>query len=52
MYSLSPRETQLGLGQDGITTYFSSNCTKEDAAIAKEFFTQKVGNNLLCFGLE
>ncbi|XP_067943549.1 dipeptidyl peptidase 3-like [Watersipora subatra] len=41
MYSLSARETQLGLGDQGITTYFSSNCTKADAAIAKEFLTDK-----------
>ena len=42
MYSLTARETQLGLGSEGITTYFSSNCTLDDAAIAKQFLTEKV----------
>ena len=44
MYSLTPRETQLGLGEEGITTYFSSNCTLADASIAKQFLTEKVGS--------
>lgn len=42
MYSLTARESQLGLGSEGITTYFSSNCTLDDAAIAKQFLTEKV----------
>jgi len=38
MYSLLPRQRQMGLGEDkGISTYFSSNCNAEDAKIANAF---------------
>jgi len=38
MYSLTPRQRQLGLGQaKGISTYFSANCGEEDAEIAGRF---------------
>ena len=38
MYSLEPRLRALGFGPtDGLSTYFSSNCTKEDAAICQKF---------------
>jgi dipeptidyl-peptidase-3 len=33
MYDLSPKKCHLGLGEKGTTTYFSSNCTSEDADI-------------------
>ena len=37
-FSLSPRERQLGLGaSQGISTYFSYNCTDADAQIAQRF---------------
>ena len=40
MYSLPPRQRQLGLGHaNGISTYFSANCEEEDAAIAARFLT-------------
>ena len=42
MYSLSAREQQMGLGDEGITTYFSGNCTAKDAEIAQEFMISKV----------
>ncbi|XP_071490506.1 dipeptidyl peptidase 3-like [Diadema antillarum] len=41
MYSLEKREQQLGLGDEGVTTYFSDNCTLEDAEMAKKFMTEK-----------
>ncbi|KAL3874244.1 hypothetical protein ACJMK2_037287 [Sinanodonta woodiana] len=41
VYSLSDRSKTLGLGDKGITTYFSSNCDFKDAEIAKEFLTAK-----------
>ena len=38
MYSLPPRQRQMGLGSAaGISTYFSANCTEEDAAVASRF---------------
>ncbi|KAJ8319543.1 hypothetical protein KUTeg_002891 [Tegillarca granosa] len=49
IYSLSEREKELGLGEkvisilvnllQGTTTYFSSNCDKNDATVAQEFLT-------------
>lgn len=38
MYSLSPRNRQLGLGREnGVTTYFSPNCEESDAELAGRF---------------
>jgi len=38
MYSLTPRQQQMGLGADkGISTYFSSNCDDTDAKLANAF---------------
>lgn len=38
MYSLTPRQRQLGLGETkGISNYFSANCSEEDALIANSF---------------
>ncbi|KAL2094818.1 hypothetical protein ACEWY4_009537 [Coilia grayii] len=37
LFSLDNRQKQLGLGQDGITTYFSGNCSLEDAKLAQKF---------------
>ncbi|XP_043934153.1 dipeptidyl peptidase 3 [Protopterus annectens] len=37
MYSLDDKEKQLGLGEKGITTYFSGNCDLEDAKIVQKF---------------
>lgn len=36
-YSLTDKNKQLGLGDDGISTYFSSNCTKTDAERIQKF---------------
>ncbi|NP_001086656.1 dipeptidyl-peptidase 3 L homeolog [Xenopus laevis] len=41
MYSLEPSERQLGLGDQGISTYFSGNCTLEDAELAQRFLDSK-----------
>ncbi|XP_063801162.1 dipeptidyl peptidase 3 [Pseudophryne corroboree] len=41
MYSLEPRERQLGLGDQGISTYFSANCTLEDAELIQRFLDTK-----------
>lgn len=42
MYSLDKKNKQLGLGESGVTTYFSANCTLEDSKIANQFLTAKV----------
>uniref|UniRef100_H2L990 Dipeptidyl peptidase 3 n=1 Tax=Oryzias latipes TaxID=8090 RepID=H2L990_ORYLA len=41
IYSLEDRQKQLGLGDKGITTYFSGNCTLEDAELAQRFLDSK-----------
>jgi len=38
MYSLPPRQRQMGLGaNNGISTYFSANCDEQDAEVAGRF---------------
>nr|XP_044997461.1 dipeptidyl peptidase 3 isoform X3 [Jaculus jaculus] len=37
MFSLEPRLRHLGLGKEGVTTYFSGDCTMEDAKLAQDF---------------
>ena len=37
MYDLSPRARGLGLGEEGLTTYFSEGCDKEDALLLQRF---------------
>ncbi|XP_026228102.1 dipeptidyl peptidase 3 isoform X1 [Anabas testudineus] len=41
LYSLEDGQKQLGLGDKGITTYFSGNCTLEDAELAQRFLDSK-----------
>ncbi|XP_029468951.1 dipeptidyl peptidase 3 [Rhinatrema bivittatum] len=41
MYSLIPRQKQLGIGDKGTSTYFSENCTIEDAELAQKFLDSK-----------
>uniref|UniRef100_G3QAW5 Dipeptidyl peptidase 3 n=1 Tax=Gasterosteus aculeatus aculeatus TaxID=481459 RepID=G3QAW5_GASAC len=41
LYSLEDRQKQLGLGKKGITTYFSGNCSLEDAELAQKFLDSK-----------
>jgi dipeptidyl-peptidase-3 len=37
MYSLSDREKQLGLGEKGITKYFSPNCDSSDSDVVNKY---------------
>lgn len=37
LFLLTPTTVSLGLGDHGITTYFSDNCTKEDADLVNEW---------------
>uniref|UniRef100_A0A4W3GLX6 Dipeptidyl peptidase 3 n=1 Tax=Callorhinchus milii TaxID=7868 RepID=A0A4W3GLX6_CALMI len=41
MFSLHDRQKQLGLGDKGITTYFSGNCDLKDAELAQRFLDSK-----------
>lgn len=41
LYSLDGKLKSLGLGDKGITTYFSANCTKEDADKVNAFMQHK-----------
>ncbi|KAM9331828.1 dipeptidyl peptidase 3-like [Pholidichthys leucotaenia] len=41
LYSLEDKQKQLGLGDKGITTYFSGNCCLEDAELAQKFLDSK-----------
>ncbi|KAK7925906.1 hypothetical protein WMY93_008216 [Mugilogobius chulae] len=41
LYSLDNKQKQLGLGDKGITTYFSGNCGLEDAEVAQKFLDSK-----------
>ncbi|KAI4814413.1 hypothetical protein KUCAC02_003609 [Chaenocephalus aceratus] len=41
LFSLEDRQKQLGLGDKGITTYFSGNCSLEDAELAQKFLDSK-----------
>uniref|UniRef100_A0A146P4W4 Dipeptidyl peptidase 3 n=2 Tax=Fundulus heteroclitus TaxID=8078 RepID=A0A146P4W4_FUNHE len=41
IYSLEDRQKQLGLGDKGITTYFSGNCCLEDAELTQRFLDSK-----------
>ena len=38
MFSLTDKEKQLGLGEKGITTYFTPNCNQADADLVNRFF--------------
>uniref|UniRef100_A0A4W4DY76 Dipeptidyl peptidase 3 n=1 Tax=Electrophorus electricus TaxID=8005 RepID=A0A4W4DY76_ELEEL len=41
LYSLEDKQKQLGLGDKGVTTYFSGNCCLEDAELAQKFLDSK-----------
>ncbi|XP_033216227.1 dipeptidyl peptidase 3 isoform X2 [Belonocnema kinseyi] len=50
-FSVEGKLKTLGLGDKGITTYFSSNCTAKDADLVNEFMQQKglESYNTRCF---
>eukprot|EP00050_Salpingoeca_kvevrii_P008021 m.300153 g.300153 ORF g.300153 m.300153 type:complete len:720 (-) comp14359_c0_seq1:110-2269(-) len=41
IFSLDKKLQTLGLGEDGVSTYYSANCTKEDAEAVQEFMTER-----------
>lgn len=41
MFSLLPRLQELALGPDGLSTYFSSDCSEADATRAQRFLDAK-----------
>ncbi|KAG1672878.1 Dipeptidyl peptidase 3 [Nymphon striatum] len=41
MFALGNKKNQLGLGDKGITTYFSENCTSEDGDLINDFLKIK-----------
>ncbi|XP_076667376.1 dipeptidyl peptidase 3 [Andrena cerasifolii] len=51
MYSIEDKLKSLGLGDKGVTTYFSANCTKNDADLVTEFMQEKglESYNARCF---
>ncbi|EZA60250.1 dipeptidyl peptidase 3 isoform X1 [Ooceraea biroi] len=51
LYSLDGKLQSLGLGDRGVTTYFSANCTKEDADKVNAFMEHKglESYNARCF---
>ncbi|CAK9809003.1 Dipeptidyl peptidase 3 [Anthophora plagiata] len=41
MYSIEGKLKSLGLGEKGVTTYFSANCTHKDAELINDFMQNK-----------
>lgn len=48
IFSLTDKNKALGLKGEGITTYFSSNCTKEDADLVAEWLKIKKIEAYIC----
>lgn len=48
IFSLNDTNKALGLKGEGITTYFSSNCTKEDADLVAEWMKSKKLEAYIC----
>ncbi|KOC66680.1 Dipeptidyl peptidase 3 [Habropoda laboriosa] len=51
IYSIEGKLKSLGLGEKGVTTYFSANCTDKDAELINEFMQSKglESYNTRCF---
>ena len=48
IFLLNDRTKSLGLAESGITTYFSNNCTKEDADLVNEWLKAKKIEGYIC----
>lgn len=48
IYKLTQRTQNLGIGDEGITTYFSENCSQEDLDRVKEWMKLKKMDAFLC----
>lgn len=48
IYSLTDDTKSLGLNGQGVTTYFSDNCTKEDSVLVNEWLKSKKIEGYIC----
>lgn len=48
IYDLTDHTKSLGLGDHGVTTYFSDNCTKEDSDLVSDWLKTKKYEGYIC----
>lgn len=48
IYHLTARTRNLGLGEDGVTMYYSENCTQQDSDRVKEWMKSKQMDAYIC----